>query len=255
MTSVNPTERMSDLAAQAEDRGFVTHTPFLTPAEKAEAEIWLRKNKAPHFFSGGIPDAERQICFFLPEYLKDAAGEDLDGFLSDTLTALRLETPARSETPNHRDYLGSLLSLGIRRELIGDILIGEHTAFVPVMANIAAFITSSLERIGGQSVRTTAVPLSDISAGAREFETIRMSVASLRLDKIAAGGFGVSRTEMADMIRSGLVRVNWREETRPDTDIAIGSVISLSGYGRIRLVSEEGLSRKERHILIVEKYR
>jgi RNA-binding protein YlmH len=179
----------------------------------------------------------------------------LDGFLSDTLTALRLDTPARSETPNHRDYLGSLLSLGIRRELLGDILIGEHTAFVPVMANIADFIISSLERIGGQPVKIEAVPLSDIAVKAREFETIRMTVASLRLDKIAAGGFGVSRTEMADMIRSGLVRVNWREETRPDTDVAIGSVISLSGYGRIRLVSEEGLSRKERHILIVEKYR
>lgn len=255
MPSFNLIERLSDLSAQAEDRGFVTHTPFLTPAERSEAEIWLRKTKVPHFFSGGIPDAERQICFFLPEYLKGAAGDDTDGILADTLAALRLETPARSETPNHRDYLGSLLSLGIRRELLGDILIGEHTAFVPVMANIADFIMSSLERIGGQPVKITAVPLSDISATAREFETIRMTVASLRLDKIAAGGFGVSRTEMADMIRSGLVRVNWREETRPDTDVAIGAVISLSGYGRIRLVSEEGLSRKERHILIVEKYR
>lgn len=254
MPTVNLTERLNDLTGQAEDRGFVTHTTFLTPAEKSEAEIWLKKTKVPHFFSGGIPDAERQICFFLPEYLKDA-GENADGILSDTLTALRLETPARSETPNHRDYLGSLLSLGIRRELLGDILIGEHTAFVPVMANIADFITSSLERIGGQPVKVTAVPLSDMSAKAREFETVRMTVASLRLDKIAAGGFGVSRTEMADMIRSGLVRVNWREEKRPDTDVAIGAVISLSGYGRIRLVSEEGLSRKERHILLIERFK
>ena len=114
MTSVNPTERMSDLAAQAEDRGFVTHTPFLTPAEKAEAEIWLRKNKAPHFFSGGIPDAERQICFFLPEYLKDAAGEDLDGFLSDTLTAVERAPGHRLQAASARLESSATRSGGIR---------------------------------------------------------------------------------------------------------------------------------------------
>ncbi|MDW7659256.1 MAG: hypothetical protein SCM11_18980, partial [Bacillota bacterium] len=61
-------------------------------------------------------------------------------------------------------------------------------------------------------------------------------------------------TAMAELIRSGAVRVNWQEELRPDRDVPIGAVISLRGHGRIRLAEEQGLSRKDRHILMIERF-
>ena len=70
MPTVNLTERLNDLAGQAEDRGFVTHTPFLTPAEKSEAEIWLKKTKVPQCDFGICinailtPDLKDRTIFF-----------------------------------------------------------------------------------------------------------------------------------------------------------------------------------------------
>ncbi|MHB8964121.1 MAG: YlmH family RNA-binding protein, partial [Saccharofermentanales bacterium] len=248
---------LSDLADQADEQGYVTHSAFLSPAEKEDAAIWLKKNRIAHLFSGGFADAERQIAFFLPDYMADSemAGTDLaDDILPETITALRLDTPVRATPPSHRDYLGSLLSLGIKRSQLGDILVSECTAVVLVLANIAVFIKSNLEHIGGLPVTVTAIPLSAISAPVRSFELIRITVASMRLDKITSAGFGLPRTEIAERIRSGAVQLNWREETRPDKDVPVGAVITLRGYGRILLAREEGLSRKNRHILELERY-
>lgn len=116
-------DRLKDLARQASDRGFLTHTGFLTPAEQAEAAIWLKKNKADYQLSGGYDGAERQVCFLMPDYL---AGTRLSGAdLAETIIALNLATSSRSASPSHRDYLGSLLGLGIRRDQLGDILFGK----------------------------------------------------------------------------------------------------------------------------------
>lgn len=250
-------QRLQDLADQADKQGFVTHSTFLSPAERDEAAIWLKKNRIPCLFSGGFADAERQAVFFLPDYMAnvEVSGADpADDILPDTITALKLDTPGRSASPSHRDYLGSLLGLGIKRSQIGDILVSDHTAFVMVLASIAGFIENNLERIGGLPVDVTSVPLSAVSVPSRSCESIRITVASMRLDKIAAGGFRLPRTEMADLIRSGAVQLNWREEVRPDQPVPVGAVITLRGYGRIRLAGEEGLSRKDRHILELERY-
>jgi RNA-binding protein YlmH len=103
-------------------------------------------------------------------------------------------------------------------------------------------------------VQIEPIGLDEIKAGEQTLTTLRITVASLRLDKIVASGFGLSRTDAADIIRSGQVQLNWVVELRPDADVPIGATISLRGRGRIRLASEVGLSRKDRHILILEQY-
>ncbi len=249
-------DRLGDLARQAADRGFPTHTGFLTPAEQADAAIWLKKNSRAWQMNGGYAGAERQVCFLLPEDPPD--GHTPDSFdeidLAGTIGALNLRLPPRSAAPGHRDYLGSLLGLGIRRDQLGDILVRADGATILLLAAIAPFIASQLERVGALAVQVESQSLAAIAPTARDSTTLRITVASRRLDKVAASGFGLSRTDMADLIRAGAVQVNWREELRPDHDVPIGAVVSLRGHGRICLLREEGRSRKEREILIIERY-
>jgi RNA-binding protein YlmH len=227
-------DRLQDLAMQSTRQDCLTHTTFLTPAEQAEAIAWLRKNQNQFVLTGGYEEAERKVCFML--------------------SAVNLQVSSFGRQVNHRDYLGSLLALGIRRDQIGDILVQEHAAVVVVMNGIVPLIQRELTRIGSLSVKVLTMKLQDMVASDRPVESRRITAASLRLDKIAASGFGLSRTAMADLIRAGAVRVNWQEELRPDRDVPIGAVISLRGYGRIRLAEEQGRSRKDRHILIIERF-
>jgi RNA-binding protein YlmH len=245
-------DRLQDLAMQSTRQDCLTHTTFLTPAEQAEAIAWLRKNKNQFVLTGGYEEAERKVCFMLPSYL--AGGGLPDEELNQTLSAVNLQVSSFGRQVNHRDYLGSLLALGIRRDQIGDILVQEHAAVVVVMNGIVPLIQRELTRIGSLSVKVLTMKLQDMVASDRPVESRRITAASLRLDKIAASGFGLSRTAMADLIRAGAVRVNWQEELRPDRDVPIGAVISLRGYGRIRLAEEQGRSRKDRHILIIERF-
>jgi len=245
------TDRLDDLASQAEKRGWLTHTGFLTPAEQQTAAAWLKKRKVVHHFTGGFSGAERQVCLLLPTG-SDPAVDAVD--LADILAALRIDVPAGSPPLGHRDYLGSLLGLGLRRDQLGDILVGDCGASVLALQNAAAIIRSQLERVGAQPVRVSDMDLAAIEIPDRPVTLVRMTAASLRLDRIAADGFGVSRTRMAELIRTGIVSVNWQEEKRPDREVPIGSVISVRGLGRIRLQADEGLSRKGRHRLLIERY-
>lgn len=242
-------ERLRDLARQASEQGFVTHTPFLSPAEQAEADIRLKKSQVRYRLTGGYPDAERRICLLLPE---DLAADDSDP--ADFITALQLQLQSRSAQAGHRDYLGSLLGLGIRRDQLGDILVAGPGATVFVLAAMAGFISRSLTRIGAASLTIQPIALADVTIPERQGVQIRITAASLRLDKIAAAGFNIPRTDMAELIRSGQVQVNWVAEQRPDQLVPLGAVITLRGRGRIRLLREEGLSRKDRHILVLECY-
>jgi len=248
--------RLEDLARQADQHDYPTHTGFLTPAEQTEAGTFLRARKIAHVLLGGYEGAERCVCVFLPSGWT-AAEIEAETFM----TALRIKPAVhrglggRSDAPlGHRDYLGSLLGLGIRRDQIGDILVDDGQAIALVLATIVPLIQLELSSVGSRSVTIERVPLAGLAAPVHEENLVRITAASMRFDKIAAAGFNVSRNDMAEWIRAGQVQLNWRPEMRPDRLLSIGDVISLRGYGRIRLKEEQGKSRKDRHILVIEKW-
>lgn len=248
--------RLEDLAEQARRHDYPTHTAFLTPVEQSEAANFLRARKIPHVLQGGYDAAERKVCFLLPTGWTDDQAEP-----ETAIIALRIKPITKrglasgSNSPlTHRDYLGSLLGLGIRRDQIGDILVDDSQATALIIATILPLIRNELNQVGANPVSVDTVPLSGLEIPDRGQSIIRITAASMRFDKIAAAGFNVSRNDMAEWIRAGQVQLNWRAEERPDRLLAIGDVISLRGYGRIRIKEEQGKSRKDRHILVLEKY-
>jgi len=238
--------RIKDLAAQCGRAQRITLTGFLSPAELATARQ-AAKTASPRFISsGGYADAERQILVFLPDYLADSEPD-----WNEFIHVLKL-VPAQ-EGLTHRDYLGAILALGIRRDQIGDILVGSRAAQIILLAGISSFIAGQLERVGATGVTITRETLADLTVPDRDWITSQGNVASLRLDNVAAEGFSLPRAEIAEMIRSGRVQLNWVIEQRPDHMIQPGDMISLRGYGRLRLVDVGGQSRKGRYFITTEK--
>ena len=107
-------KRIDDLSDRAQRRGIVTRTAFLTPAEQYALRQYHTDGAL--VLTGGQPDCERQVAFFLPEFM---APEDLD--VGEYIRAVRIE--AHFGAPGHRDYLGAALALGIGRESLGDVRI------------------------------------------------------------------------------------------------------------------------------------
>ncbi|PTX51946.1 RNA-binding protein YlmH [Melghirimyces profundicolus] len=239
-------ERVLDWVGQAEERYRPTLTPFLNPREQTISKMLVRR--APDLeitFDGGYSDAERKRAWILPPFIKE---ED------HRLTCLELEPADTSSKLKHPDVLGSLLGLGLKREVIGDILSPGPGCQIVVASEIAAFIRSQLNRVGRVSVHVKEIPKSHLRPPEQTTQSITASVASLRLDAVASEAFRLSRRKAATLIKSGKCRVNWKPTENPAEPVGEGDMISLRGHGRARVDETLGETRKNRLLIRLIRY-
>ncbi len=241
--------RMEDLAAQCQRRSVITHSHFLTPAEQHQiANIaFLPESDGISVLFGGTEESERKILFFLPYYMTE---EDLDW--SETITIL--ESRCRFGKPGHRDYLGSLMGLGIRREFLGDIWLEDENAYLFCMRTVKDTILNELKQVGRNAVTIREISPEDLPGLHRQMRSERFTVMSPRLDAVVAGMFRLSRTEGAERIRQGLVQHNYQECLKTDAPVREGDVISLRGRGKGIVSAFEGTTRRGRMFIEVKIY-
>lgn len=151
----------------------------------------------------------------------------------------------------HRDYLGAVLNLGIKREKLGDIVIQDSSAFLIADIDLASFICQQLTRVKHCSVSVDIIPAEDFVYEPPETITRQISIASLRLDTAIAGAFNLSRSEVITAIEGGKARINQLEMYKGSAPVKEGDLISLRGWGRFRLEEIGGTSRKGRYRVLV----
>lgn len=243
--------RIMDKLDFTRSRGIPSHTPFLTLAEQEGAARLIAAAGHPeHLFWGGYEDAERKLCVFLPDWL------DGEGFQSSEdcpLTALTLSAP-QDAALTHRDYLGSILGLGINREKVGDLLVGEGVCQVLLLREVEKILLTQLDQVGRTRVKIAPCPLDRLSPPEKNIRTIRDTVATLRLDAVAASGFSTSRSKMAALISSKKLTVNGRECDKPDRAVEEGDVLACRGLGKCVLKEVAGQSKKGRTMILIERY-
>ena len=213
---------------------------------RARARDLAGQSGIPFETSGGYETAERQILVFQPDYL-EGVQPDWDEYLHV------LHIAAAKEGLDHRDYLGAILALGMKRDQLGDILVLEKSARIILLSGISEYLSLNMERVGSTRVKITRESLADLVVPDDELITVHGNVSSLRLDNVAAEGFNLPRSEMADLIRGGQVNLNFVQEQRADRNLKPGDMISLRGYGRVHLVSIDGRSRKDRFFITLDK--
>ena len=239
-------KRAEDLAARCARTGTVTSTAFLTPAEQYALKSFRPHADCAVVFSGGVDGAERACACFLPEWMDETMFD-----AEELMRCVRIT--AHFGEPGHRDYLGALLGMGVRREWIGDILIDGSVAHVLCLKSVQAHLLT-IEKVGRCGVKTAAVPLSDVPVPERKVKPVSFTVQSPRLDAVLSGLFHLSRTQAAERIRVGDASLNSSECLRPDSEIRPGDVVSLRGYGKAAVRDIGGQSRKGRIYISGEIY-
>lgn len=243
--------RVLDQQQRAEQRGVPTHTGFLSPAEQAQsADLLMAAAPRQGVLFGGYPEAERKLWAFLPDWLEEETwreGEDCP------VCALQVKVHD-SANLTHRDYLGSLMGLGLTREKIGDILLIGEGAQVLVLRETLPILLSQWEKAGRYPVKLREIPLSDLTPSQGEVKKIRATVAAQRLDAVLAAGFSIPRSRAADLIRGGRVMVNHRPCEKADKTVEAGDVLTCRGLGKCVLTQVGGTSRRGRTILELDRY-
>ena len=237
--------RAEDLRMRCERSSLQTNTHFLTPAEQYKLEKWaMNRADCRMVITCGIENTDRKPAFFLPDWAPDDE-PDLS-----VLSALQIT--AGFGEPGHRDYLGAILALGIKREWLGDIMISGNAAYVLCMETVCDTLLYELDHVGKYGVKLKKVDLSEVPVPERKTKSVTFTVQSSRFDTVVSGMFSISRTIAAKMIREGLASLNYEECLKPDKEITEGDIISLRGYGKGKLAVEGGQSRKGRTFLTAE---
>lgn len=235
-----------DLARIALQRGIPRYSGFLSDREQILAEAAMHKAGCDCWrFDGGWPGAERRVLCIEPKGCAPAP----------TICAVRIacRLVAGAAAPQHKDYLGSLMGLELKREALGDIVPDpeeQGTVWVFATKTAAGVILSELLRVGNITVHCeqaeqSAVP--DFPQAEHKAQTA--TVSSLRLDAVLAAMLHCSRGQAAELITAGRVEINHVAATSAHAPVYRQDLFTVRGKGRFQLTDLPGKSKKDRYII------
>ena len=229
-------------------KNIMANTCFLSPRELEMTRFLFGEVDGLHSF-GGYPGAERQMLIYLPEYLDESTLYDEDS----PVICFRADF-YHSESPSHRDFLGALMGAGISRETVGDICVGKESCDFFVTEEIAPYIEQSFTSAGRTHVRISRIALKDANIPEPEVKEIRDTLASLRLDSVISSGFRIGRSLASQYITQGKAAIDGLPCEKPDKAVSEGAKISVRGLGKMKLVSVNGRTKKDRISVTIHRY-
>ena len=224
-----------DKVENTNNRNKIEHTDFLDLSQNELVQKFLNKQKVKNYIKyGGFDEAERKMYAFYPEKFNEQVVEKN---LSSIVQIIRIELPDDLIGKyTHRDYLGAVMKLGIKREKIGDIIVENNGADIISDKEITKFLEQNLRNVEVKK------------------EEIEIIVASLRLDNVASELARCSRSKIIEIMNTERVFVNFQVETKKTKQIKEGDMITIRGKGRFFIKEIIGQTRSGRTILKVEKF-
>ena len=218
---------------------------FLDEGQASFCRTYLSRREGQFLFWGGHEDAERTMLGFFPPYKEPAPA------------AFPIQSCAflyrKQYSLTHRDFLGAFLSLGVERDFIGDILVGEGLGVAFFREEMAGYFSQNLDTIGRVGVKVVS-PWEGELPVAHTFLDMSGVIASQRLDCITAFLCRTSREKAAGLIRSGTVSINHRETLSSSAQVGEGDIISVRRHGRFVVDQLGPLTSKGRLVVKCRKY-
>ncbi|MCM1053908.1 MAG: YlmH/Sll1252 family protein [Bacteroides sp.] len=232
---------IKDLALLGEKTFAPRFSGFLTEREQRLAETAAYSAGVSCAFWGGHEAASRKMF--------SAPAVENEDFPLEAVTFFFRE----KDKLTHRDFLGAIMSLGLKRDRIGDIAVTEGGAVVFASKNASLLISSEMEKVGRVGVRAEAginIPLPQ-----QEFEEISAVIASPRIDALVAAACSISREKAAALIKSGGVTLGGAELGSPSKNVDEGESFSVRGYGKF-IFSRLGIATKKgKNHALIQKYK
>ena len=169
------------------------------------------------------------------------------------IAPLEIVTKNSSEL-SHRACLGTVLSLGLKRLGVGDIVVSGNRAIVFASAHFADFISQNITKIGGTGVKLKILDEADAAVPQRQYKEKETSLSSMRLDCVVSAAVGKSRSAASSLIDRALVFVNYKEITSQSYTVCDGDVITIRGEGKFLIQTDNRLTRKGRIFVKILKY-
>lgn len=212
--------------------------------------LWATVLKLKNQFSiemeayGVFPEAERRMLIF-----------NSSSIVEYPIHILRITNKSHFTVLEHRDYLGAVMALGIKREKLGDFIINDNQCYVSVVSDISDYIKFNLQSIGKCPCDVEVISNMDIEMPSVNLEDISIISTSNRVDCVIGALCNLSRTSSVELINQGKVLINYEPVYEKDCAVIENSVITVRGYGKFRYCGTIGTTSKGRLKIKIQKYK
>ena len=242
-----------DKIESCKQKNKIVNTDFLGIYERSLAEKILEKVEVNTVFYGGFDGAERTILIIYPDKITP---EILENIYNKLLSIVRISLPNDLHGKYvHKNYLGAVMKLGIKREKIGDIRVRDDGADIIVCSEMAEYISDKLKELTRFNKATVEfLDISEIKYASIQKQELTIIIPSMRLDCAVGEMIRMSRTKANEIILSGRVFINGENILKNSKSIDVGDVITVRGKGRFEIAEVQGTTKKGRIVLRVYKY-
>ena len=246
--------KIEDKINTCKTKNKITLTDFFNEYQIAFLEKELKKLKQEkYFFYGGYDNSTRKILIFYPEKILK---EDVLKNINSILNVIKIELPNEIKgLLKHKNYLGTIMSFGLVRERIGDIICFEDRAYIIVLKENAEYLKNEfMQERRFKKAKIEIVDLEDIEEKELEFEEIKINVNSLRLDNIISEIIKTSRKIAQEYLEEEKVFLNYELETKSTKQVKEKDLLVVRGKGKYIINSFLGETRSGKTMICVKKY-
>lgn len=237
-------EKISDKVEQYYKTEKIVATNFLDPSEIVQ--VLGEVKYVEHIMWGGFNGAERKIILI-------GANENgnINEIAGEFISILRISSTAGSLS--HRSVLGSILGLGIKREMLGDIIVQNNLCDIIISRTVAEYILNNLKYVGRDKVSVKEISFEELIVPEDLSKEIKTTVSSLRIDSIISAGYGISREKSTALVKGEMVKINHIITKSAVKSVHEGDVISVRGKGRLEIREIGGTSKSGRIKIVLAR--
>lgn len=237
-----------------ENKNKIEHTDFLDMSQQELVKKFINKiNIANYMIYGGFEQSERKMYIIYPEKFNEQVVEKN---LKNIIQIIRIELPEDLKGKyTHKDYLGAVIKLGVKREKVGDIIVDSNGADIIIDRDITKFLQENLGSLTRFSKATITVEnIENLRPVEIRKEELQIIVSSLRLDNVVSELARCSRNKALDIINMERVFINFQNETKKTKQIKPGDIVTIRGKGRFYIKDLVGTTKSGRNIITIEKF-
>ncbi len=241
--------QIEDQINKAKKRG-TSATKFLTPSQLLEVNSFINYNKYYDEVNikeeGGYCGAERKRLVFI--------NKDWGELHIDTLiTALQIEH-RKQDKIGHRDILGALMNIGLERNTVGDIETKHQQPTLVCLPEVGQYLVDNLKKIGNTGVSLKHIDIEKLGTRIEVLEEELLITSSMRIDCLVSEIFKISRNQSLIMIKQGKIIHNHLTVFKQNDIIKEGDIITLRGFGKVKVLFKEGITKKDRIKIKIGRY-
>ena len=240
-----------DKIENATKKGKIEYTDFLDMYQVSLVENFLKKIKFENYILfGGYENAERKILIVYDgKYDETMIAKNYDKMVK----VVKIELPEEEHGKYvHRNYLGGIVKLGLKREKVGDIIVSKDGADIIAINEFSTILEQlpTLKRFENSDIKIAN--LEELRKVEIKIEEVKIIVPSLRLDNIVSDLARTSRSKASEIIAQERVFINGQSETKNSKNVKLNDIITIRGKGRFIIKEFTGTTR--RTVILIEKY-